>query len=50
MKYLINVHLEMEDWVEADSPDEAFIILSDAAMQGGDWGWDILDEEGEEEW
>ena len=28
MKYLINVMLEMEDWVEADSPEEAFEILS----------------------
>lgn len=45
MKYLINVILEMEDWVEADSPEEAFEILSDDAMGGGDWQWDVLDEE-----
>ena len=45
MKYLINVMLEMEDWVEADSPEEAFEILSNDAMIGGDWQWDVLDEE-----
>ena len=43
MKYLINVMLEMEDWVEADSPEEAFEILSNDAMSGGDWQWDVLD-------
>ena len=45
MKYLIDVMLEMEDWVEADSPEEAFEILSNDAMSGGDWQWDVLDEE-----
>lgn len=45
MKYLINVMLEMEDWVEADSPEEAFEILSNDAMSGGDWQWDVLDGE-----
>lgn len=45
MKYLINVMLEMEDWVEADSPEEAFEILSNDAMSGGDWQWDVLGEE-----
>lgn len=45
MRYLINVMLEMEDWVEADSPEEAFEILSDDAIKGGDWQWDVLDEE-----
>lgn len=44
MKYLINVILEMEDWVEADSPEEAFEILSNDAMSGGDWQWEVLDE------
>lgn len=45
MKYLTNVILEMQDWVEADSPEEAFEILSNDAMNGGDWQWDVLDEE-----
>jgi ABC-type nitrate/sulfonate/bicarbonate transport system substrate-binding protein len=43
MKYLINVILEMQDWVEADSPEEAFEILSNDAMSCGDWQWDVLD-------
>ena len=45
MRYLINVILEMQDWVEADSPEEAFEILSYDAMSGGDWQWDVLDKE-----
>ena len=45
MRYLINVILEMQDWVEADSPEEAFEILSNDAMSGGDWQWDVLDKE-----
>ena len=53
MKYKVHVILEAEyDDIEADSEEEAFIIASDAAMQGGDWQWDaevIDDEEGSEE-
>ena len=45
MRYLINVILEMQDWVEAYSPEEAFEILSNDAMSGGDWQWDVLDKE-----
>lgn len=37
--YRVHVILEMEDDVEADSPDEAFEILSDDAIGGGDWQW-----------
>lgn len=45
-KYLMTVTLEMEDEVEADTPEEAFLILSEAAMSGGDWDWcyEVIDE------
>ena len=39
MKYWITVTLEMSDEVEANSPQEAFEILSEAAMSGGSWDW-----------
>lgn len=39
MKYWVEVELIMNDEVEADSPEEAFEILSNAAINGGDWGW-----------
>ena len=51
-KYLMTVTLEMEDEVEADTPEEAFLILSEAAMSGGDWDYNyeiIDDDESEEE-
>ena len=40
MKYRVKVTLTMSDEVVADSPQEAFDILSDAAINGGDWGFD----------
>ena len=39
MKYLMRVVLELEDEVEANTPEEAFLILSDCAISGGDWGY-----------
>ena len=39
MKYWIEVTLTMADEVEAESPEHAFEILSDAAMSGGSWDW-----------
>ena len=48
MKYRVWVKLEMEyDDIEADSPEEAFEIASNAAMDGGDWAYSIYDEEGD---
>ena len=47
MKYRVWVRLEGEyDDIEADTPDEAFVIASDAAMSGGDWEYSVYDEEG----
>ena len=42
----MTVRLEMTDEVEADTPEEAFAILSDDAMAGGSWDYeyDIIDE------
>lgn len=40
-KYHVWVCLEMEDDVEADSPEEAFHILSDDAMAGGTWDYHV---------
>ena len=38
------------DDIEADSESEAFIIASDAAMQGGgEWSWTIIPVEGEDD-
>lgn len=47
MTYLVKVRLEMEDYVEANSEEEAFQILSDDAMSGGDWEWtaELVEEE-----
>lgn len=39
MKYWVEVELTMADEVEADSPEEAFEILSTDAISGGDWLW-----------
>ena len=53
MKYKVHVVLdETYDDIEADSPEDAFIIASDAAMAGGSWYYDcepIEDEEDEDE-
>lgn len=44
MKYTVHVILDATyDNIEADSEDEAFIIASDYAMDGGDWWYDIED-------
>lgn len=41
-KYKIHVYLEAEyDDIEAEDEDEAFIIASDMAMEGGDWSYNI---------
>ena len=41
-RYRVRVVLDCEyDDIEADSEDEAFLIASDAAMEGGDWQWEI---------
>ena len=47
MTYLVKVCLEMEDYVEANSEEEAFQILSDDAMSGGSWDWtaELVEEE-----
>ena len=37
--YRVHVILEMKDTVEADSPEEAFEIVSDYAMGGGSWDY-----------
>lgn len=39
MIYNITVRLEMNDFVEANSPEEAFEILSTDAINGGSWEW-----------
>lgn len=41
--------LEIEDDVEANSPEEAFIILSDDAMAGGTWDYQVEEIESEED-
>ena len=51
MIYRVWVRLETEyDDIEADSPEEAFLIASEAAMSGGNWQYTaepIEQEEGE---
>ena len=50
MRYKVFVRLEGEyDDIEAESPEEAFIIASDYAMDGGDWQYDVEPQEGDEE-
>lgn len=46
--YRMTVTLEMTDDIEADSPEEAFQILSDDAMGGGTWDYvyEELDDDG----
>lgn len=39
MKYWVEIELIMNDEVEANSPEEAFDILSDIAVKNGDWLW-----------
>lgn len=48
-KYYMTVRLEMTDEVEADTPEEAFAILSNDAMAGGSWDYeyDIIVDESE---
>lgn len=44
MKYRVHVILdETYDDIEANSEDEAFIIASDFAMDGGNWWYEIED-------
>lgn len=48
MKYWVEVKLTMHDEVEANSPEEAFEILSEYAIRSGDWDYyyeEIEDEE-----
>ena len=47
-KYKVWVYLDGEyDDIEADNEEEAFIIASDYAMQGGDWQYDVKEIEDE---
>ena len=50
MFYKVWVRLECEyDGIEADSPEEAFLIASDAAMGGGSWNYQVEEIETEQE-
>ena len=50
MIYKVWVCLEAEyDDIEADTPEEAFIIASDAAMSGGSWQYTAAPVKEEEE-
>ena len=48
--YQMTVTLEMTDFVEADSPEEAFEILSEDAMRGGSWdyAYEVIEEDDNE--
>lgn len=48
--YQMTVTLEMTDFVEADSPEEAFEILSEDAMSGGSWDYtyEVIEEDDDE--
>lgn len=48
MRYWVEVRLIMHDEVEADSPEDACEILSDAAISGGG-DWEFYCEEIEED-
>lgn len=48
MKYWVEVKLTMQDEVEANSPEEAFEIVSEYAVRGGDWDYDYEEIEDEE--
>lgn len=40
--YRVHVILDCEyDGIEADSEEEAFVIASDAAMEGGSWQYSV---------
>lgn len=41
MKYHVWCYLEMEDDVEAENEEEAFIKVSNDAMSGGSWQYDV---------
>lgn len=47
--YQMTVTLEMSDFVEANSPEEAFEILSEDAMRGGTWDYEYQEIEDEDE-
>ena len=50
MTYRVWVCLETEyDDIEADSPEEAFLIASEAAMSGGTWQYTAEPVEKEDE-
>jgi hypothetical protein len=46
----MTVILEMTDDVEADSPEEAFLELSEDAMAGGSWDYtyEVIEEDDDE--
>ena len=46
--YEVWVRLEMEGIVEADSPDEAFEIMSDDAIADGSWESKVIEIEEDE--
>ena len=48
--YRMTVILEMTDDVEADSPEEAFLELSEDAMAGGSWDYtyEVIEEDDNE--
>lgn len=48
--YRMTVILEMTDDVEADSPEEAFVQLSEDAMAGGSWDYtyEVIEEDDDE--
>ena len=48
-RYKVWVCLEMEDEVEADSPEEAFIQLSNDATSSGSWDYTVEEIEDEAE-
>jgi len=45
MKYWVEVELTMADEVEANSPEEAFDILSNDAVKNGEWLWSATEME-----
>lgn len=49
MKYWIKVMCEMEDEVEADTPEEAFEIMVDEAKAWGYWDYQCKEIEDEEQ-
>lgn len=50
MRYKVFVRLEGEyEDIEANNPEEAFIIASDYAIDGGDWKYHVEPQEGDEE-